>query len=469
MMPRGWMVASTLFALAGLPIGAGSGAAASPSVAALSLIASPPPALPPANPHFAISDLGTLGGETSSASSLNDLSQVVGSSLISAGAEHAFLYSAGKMSDLGTLGNASSAASGINNLGHVVGNSLAGRQAAPHAFLYSGGKMIDLGTLGGISSSASGINDADEVVGYSFLPVVSHSFVAGIVSLHAFLYSKGRMSDLGTLGGPTSVGTAINAIGQVVGNSFTAVNSAQHAFLYSGGRMSDLGTLGGANSVSIGINALGQAAGNSFISGDAAFHALLDSGGKMSDLGTLGGANSSANSVNALGQVVGESDTASGVEHAYFWKDGAMVDLNSLISDGSGWELKTASSISDGGEIVGSGTHNGPMHAFLLTPTDERALTPQEVSDAKGAIDRMISQLGIKANTARPTLLRFNYLITKLQVARLKLDQGSRTVAMNLLQSFVNVGSTLTEKEIAPDKKKLVLGAAQSVITQLAN
>src|SRR5438445_270926 len=109
MMPRGWMVAPTLFALTGLPIGAGSGAAASPSVAALSLIASPPPALPPANPHFAISDLGTLGGETSSASSLNDLWQVVGSSLISAGAEHAFLYSAGRMSELGTLGNASDA------------------------------------------------------------------------------------------------------------------------------------------------------------------------------------------------------------------------------------------------------------------------------------------------------------------------------------------------------------------------
>src|SRR5437016_4843227 len=260
MMPRGWMVASTLFALAGLPIGAGSADAASPSVAALSLIASPPPALPPANSHFAISDLGTLGGETSSASSLNDLSQVVGSSLISAGAEHAFLYSAGKMSDLGTLGNASSAASGINNLGHVVGNSLAGRQAAPHAFLYSGGKMIDLGTLGGISSSASGINDADEVVGYSDIPVQSHSFVSGIVFQHAFLYRSGKMSDLRTLSGPNvdSAATSINAIGQVVGSSFTGVNSPPHAFLYSAGKMSDLSTLGGptVDSAAAGMNAI---------------------------------------------------------------------------------------------------------------------------------------------------------------------------------------------------------------------
>src|SRR5947199_44522 len=177
MMPRGWMVASTLFALAGLPIGAGSGAAASPSVAALSLIASPPPALPPANPNFAISDLGTLGGETSSASSLNDLSQVVGSSLISAGAEHAFLYSAGRMSDLGTLGGPTSVGTAINAIGQVVGNSFTAVNSAQHAFLYSGGRMSDLGTLGGANSVSIGINALGQAAG--------NSFISGDAAFHA--------------------------------------------------------------------------------------------------------------------------------------------------------------------------------------------------------------------------------------------------------------------------------------------
>src|SRR2546428_545597 len=137
MMPRGWMVASTLFALAGLPIGAGSGDAASPSVAALSLIASPPPALPPANPHFAISDLGPVGGISSSGSGINDADEVVGYSDIPVQShsfvsgivfQHAFLYSSGKMSDLRTLSgpNVDSAATSINAIGQVVGSSFTG-------------------------------------------------------------------------------------------------------------------------------------------------------------------------------------------------------------------------------------------------------------------------------------------------------------------------------------------------------
>jgi probable HAF family extracellular repeat protein len=40
----------------------------------------------------------------------------------------------------------------------------------------------------------------------------------------------------------------------------------------------------------------------------------------MRDLGTLGGTNSSGVvAINALGQVTGQADTASGVEHAFWW------------------------------------------------------------------------------------------------------------------------------------------------------
>jgi probable HAF family extracellular repeat protein len=464
-----WTVASTVIALIGLPSGAVAAAAPSAAVAALVLMASPPPAIP----RFAVSDLGTLNGAESFANSVNDLSQAAGSAHLSAAVDHAVLYDDGTRIDLG-LDKASSAARGINNLGHVVGNSQLSPQAAQHAFLYSAGKMTDLGTLGGSTSYATGVNDADEVVGYSDTRVRGHSFVSGIGPAHAFLHSSGGLQDLGALGGSTSTSAAagINSIEQVVGYSSTGINAPQHAFLYSAGKMSDLGTLGGTNSTGLGLNVLGQVVGYSSVTDDAAFHAFLDSAGKMSDLGTLDGtnsaANSAANSINALGQVVGFSDTASGVEHACFWEDGMMVDLNSLLPAGSGWELSTASSINDGGEIVGNGAHNGQMRAFLLTPVDGRVLTAQETSDARQAIDQMINQLGAKPTSPRSTVLRFNYLTTKLQVARLKLEQGSRTVAVNLLQSFVNAGSQLTAKELAPDKKKLLMDSAQTVIAALA-
>jgi probable HAF family extracellular repeat protein len=467
MTSRRWLLTAWLLCLAGLSLGAASAATPHLWMAVLPLISSPPPVTPSSIPHFVVSDLGTLGGIRSSANGINDLSQAVGSSLTSSGAEHAFLYSAGKMTDLGTLGGTSSVALGINNLGHVVGNSETARQAAQLAFLYDGSRMIDLGTLGGLNSSASGINDADDVVGYSFMPVVSHSFVTGIVWLHAFLYTGGKMSDLGTLGGPNSTGAAINAVDQIAGNSFIAVNSAQHGFLYSSGKMSDLGTLGGTNSMGIGVNALGETVGSSFLSGDNAFHAFVVSSDKMIDVGALGGSNSSANSINASGQVVGESDTASGVEHAFFWNSGAMTDLNSLIPAISGWELSQASAISDGGEIVGSGNHNGQTRGFLLTPDDGKALTPAEVAAAKVAIDDLINQLGTPSNSPSPTLLRLNYLTSKLHAARLKLDQGNRMVVVNLLQSFINVASRLTDQELAPSKKQLLVDVAQAIVGQL--
>ena len=52
------------------------------------------------------------------------------------------------------------------------------------------------------------------------------------------------VTDLGSLGGGSSVGLDINNSGQVTGYS-TLPSGATHAFLYSGGVMTDLGTLGG--------------------------------------------------------------------------------------------------------------------------------------------------------------------------------------------------------------------------------
>jgi probable HAF family extracellular repeat protein len=51
------------------------------------------------------------------------------------------------------------------------------------------------------------------------------------------------MQDLGTLGGTSSAGNAINAAGQITGYANTVGDAAQHAFLYTNGAMVDLNTL----------------------------------------------------------------------------------------------------------------------------------------------------------------------------------------------------------------------------------
>ena len=56
---------------------------------------------------------------------------------------HAGLYT---VTDLGTLGGNSSAAYGINASGQVVGQARLAGNTVSHAFLYSGGTMIDIGT-----------------------------------------------------------------------------------------------------------------------------------------------------------------------------------------------------------------------------------------------------------------------------------------------------------------------------------
>jgi len=143
-------------------------------------------------PGRGVRDLGTLGGNTTSASGLNDAGQVAGLShtddaplpRLNVPPRHAFLWSAASgLQDLGSLGGRNSAAAALNSLGQVAGLSdsvdvddpanRTGPFADPlaHAFLWSpsgpsAGRMVDMGTLGtGLSSSAAALNDSGQVVG----------------------------------------------------------------------------------------------------------------------------------------------------------------------------------------------------------------------------------------------------------------------------------------------------------------
>ena len=74
------------------------------------------------------------------------------------------LLSAYTLTDLG--GPLLIHANDINEAGQVVGSATTAA-GQPHAFLWDDGVMTDLGTLGGPTSSAGGLNDAGQVVGGS--------------------------------------------------------------------------------------------------------------------------------------------------------------------------------------------------------------------------------------------------------------------------------------------------------------
>jgi probable HAF family extracellular repeat protein len=168
-----------------------------------------------------------------------------------------------------------------------------------------------------VSSAALAVNAAGDVVGYA-------SDVAGIHRAFRRSASTGTMTNLGTLGGPSSEANAISDNGWIAGRADVALGRP-HAF-------------------------------------------AANPGAAMIDLGTLGGASSVASGINSAGDAVGESWTADGVVHAFLWRGGAMTDLNQLTTPGSGWVLTHASAINDAGLVAGWGILNGRLLAFVLEP-----------------------------------------------------------------------------------------------------
>ncbi len=322
---------------------------------------------------YTIINLGSLGGTASVPVEVNNHDEVIGYSFTADNAAaHAFLYSHGRITDLGTLGGTISGATGINDRGTVVGlSNVAPGNSQVDAFVERGGKLTDLGPLspafaeGGIVS----INADGEISGLS----------AG--GYDALIHRDGMNIELGSLAGLGSIAKDINDSGQVVGFSTTALlppangsstpTAVFHAFLYSRGSMSDLGTLGGTDSSANAINDRGAVVGFSYTANNAATHAFIYKNGTMTDLGTLGGRDSIAGAINDKGTIVGTSLTSTGASHAFIDVHGRMADLNSEIPAQSGFVITTADDINNRGQIAVQGykTSAPTTHlALLLNP-----------------------------------------------------------------------------------------------------
>ena len=346
---------------------------------------------------YNIKSMGILAGmKACEPAAMNNLGQVTGTA--TAG-EHqaAFLYYySDKEEEMEAVGDLGSRAFAINPAGIIVGDAYFPSQlrAVSHAALFNGGGVADLGTLKDqMFSRATGMNAMRQVVGYSGNQRDS-------AESRAFIWtSMTGMIDIGTLGGPFAQALAINDPGFVTGTSQTnewVRSGATHAFTYqplsiterNTKKMRDLGTLGGDSSYGMAINASNHVVGYSTIStADGRVHAFFHGGHKMIDLGTLGrdalNECSAALAVNNADQVVGVNYTPTNDRDpfnqvAFIWspraEGGEMINLNHLIAqDGQKkyWIL-TAAAINDSGQIAASAYdyENKTTIAVLLTPAE---------------------------------------------------------------------------------------------------
>ena len=216
---------------------------------------------------------------------------------------------------------------GINVNGQATG-CMPVASGAMHAFLYSGGVITDLGTLGGANSCGDGINASGQITGYA---------ATATSDGHAFIYSAGLMTDLGALPGTaTSEGTSINAGGDVVGNS----PMGMHAFLYSHGVMTDLfPTLDVdqySRAVASGINDSGEIAGTLEAAQCGILcpvsQAFVITKGVLALLPNLPAFDgevfdTTAAGINDTGQIVAYGEDPSGFFHGVIYTNGSPADL----------------------------------------------------------------------------------------------------------------------------------------------
>jgi probable HAF family extracellular repeat protein len=252
---------------------------------------------------------------------------------------------------------------GLNERGQVAGfiygtgdNSASGNHPTTQAAIYSNGRATGLGTLGGTNSYANGMNSAGEVIGFSYL--------TGNAAYHAAIFlTHGRPFDLGTLGGTRSAAYSINEAGVATGVAYLQGDTVYRAADFTiGGPPIDLGTLGGAKSAALGINNRGQSVGFAYLADGTTYHASLFAVGHSPlDLGSLGN-DSWAYAINDSGLVVGYSiGPVCCATHAVLFRisGGPPIDLGDAPSQAFG--------INGVGGVVGFATVGGQGHGALWT------------------------------------------------------------------------------------------------------
>ncbi|HUT39717.1 MAG TPA: PKD domain-containing protein [Gammaproteobacteria bacterium] len=348
----------------------------------LALLTGPFVALPVLAAPYELVDLGV----DIAPADINNQGTIVGTRRTASGSVAFRWLSGGQLEDI----PGATAAHAVNEANQVTGTALTG------AFLFDGtGTPQEWDGYGGY-----GINEAGQIAGNHEL---ANPYRAAPLPLDPAIYTPDQWADLG-IATVYPRGTRQGVYADLytlrdINDSGYAVGSRSRYGLAGSSAILTTPTFAGVTYLSIpnggsaaainNQNVIVGTTGSNSSAGEYAHAFLYDyNTGSLQDLGTLhGGLTSGAADINDLNQVVGTSWLVTQLTslydptqyHAFLWENGAITDLNDLITPGSGWILTAATAINDEGGIVGTGLVDGQVHGFLLMSSQAQPPSPPPV------------------------------------------------------------------------------------------
>jgi uncharacterized membrane protein len=210
----------------------------------------------------------------------------------------------GHIFDLGTMGGYQSTAIWINDFGQVSGwvenrtpdPYSMGAGAQTQGFIWQNGVMRLLGTLGGPDSEGKFINNLGQVSGHSYTSDIPNS-ITGVPPADPFVWENGKMTDInpGNFGGAQGGTNFLNNRGEVAGFGTTPGEAGAHAFLWHKGVLTDLFTIGNLGNFNAAYyvneegHVIGSSGNGSLLTGVLQFQSVLWRGHEFIDIGALPG------------------------------------------------------------------------------------------------------------------------------------------------------------------------------------
>ena len=308
-------------------------------------------------PTYTVEDLGTTsdGFVPTGVTGINDNGQVSGT-VNTAGGQRPVRFTTGVGFEyLSGVNSAAGVGNAINANGEVGGYTMTSAGQRAYRAGLGSPTFVDP-EPGGTMTLGWAINKDGVVAGYG----------NGTAGTRAFRAAANSPEVLPTLGNSTTLAFGINDAGQVTGSSIVA--GVQHAFRANpDGTIDDIGATVPGASIGTAIDAKGDVVGRAVTAGNV-FHAFRYYTDHLVDIDTLNSPSSNALAVSGA-VTVGTFTSPDGSPHAFVHtaKDG-MVDLNDRLPANSGWLLTSATGVNASGQIVGMGRLNGFVRAYRLTP-----------------------------------------------------------------------------------------------------